>query len=64
MKTETHSERALALAFEAMEPCHARTSVVVLAVALGKEARRLLGPEKAAELAYQIADYLAVDLKT
>jgi len=63
MKTETHSQRALALAFAAMEPCHERTAVVVLAVALSKEAKRLLGPERAAELAYQIADHLAVDLK-
>ena len=64
MKTELHSDRALRAAFEAMQPCHERTAVVVLAVALSKEAKRLLGPEKAAELAYQIADFLAADVKT
>jgi len=64
MKTQTHSQRALAAAFKAMGPCHERTAVVVLALGIAEEARRLLGPEKAAELAYQIADQLAVDLKT
>ncbi len=64
MKTGTHSDRALALAFSAMEPCHARTAVLVLAMGLAAEAQRMFGREKAAELAYMIADQLAVDLKT
>lgn len=61
MKTRTHSDRALAAAFAATAPCHERTAVVVLGMGLAKAAVRLLGREKAAELAYQIADQLAVD---
>lgn len=63
MKTQTHSQRALAAAFAEMAPCHERTAVVVLGLALAKETARVLGQERAAELAYQIADQLAVDLQ-
>lgn len=60
MTTQTHSQRAIAAAFAAMAPCHERTAVVVLANGVLLEAVRLLGPERAAELAYNIADGLAV----
>lgn len=60
MTTQTHSQRAIKAAFAAMGPCHERTIVVVLANAIATEAVRLLGPERAAELAYNIADGLAV----
>lgn len=60
MITKTHSQRALEAAFAAMAPCHERTAVVVLAMGIAQEARRLLGDERAAELAYKIADELAL----
>lgn len=60
MTTQTHSQRALAAAFAEMQPCHPRTAVVVLANAIASEAVRLLGAERAAELAYNIADGVAV----
>lgn len=56
MKTRTHSERALAAALAEMKPCADRTAVTVLWFAIANEALRLMGPEKAAEMAYSIAD--------
>lgn len=64
MKTQTHSQRAMAAAFKALEPCHERTAVVLLGMGLANEAVRVLGQEKAAELAYSIADMLAVGAKS
>jgi hypothetical protein len=60
MKTQTHSERALAAAMAVMEPCADRTAVTVLWFAIANEALRLMGPEKAAALAYGIADGFAL----
>lgn len=60
MKTQTHSQRALAAAFQEMQPCHERTAIVVLANAIANEAVRLLGAERAAELHYTIADALSL----
>jgi hypothetical protein len=62
MKTETHSQRAIAAAMQAMG-CHERTAIVVLFMGLGEEAKRILGDEPAALLAYQIADQLAVEVQ-
>lgn len=63
MKTQTHSQRALDAAFAALAPCHDRTAVVILGMALAREATRVLGQEKAALLAYQIADQLVASDK-
>jgi hypothetical protein len=60
MSTDTHSQRAVAAALAAMQPCHERTAIVVLANGIALEAVRLLGAKRAAELAYNIADGLAV----
>lgn len=60
MTTQTHSQRALAAAFAALEPCAEPTALLILGMGWAKEAQRIIGPEKAAELAYSIADQLAV----
>jgi hypothetical protein len=63
MSPQTHSERAIKAAMDAMGPCQRSSAIVVLMMALARQAQLELGAEAAATLAYQVADQLAVDVK-
>jgi hypothetical protein len=63
MTARPRSEKAIEAAIDVMGDCARGTALVVLAMALAKDAQRTIGKEKAAELAYMVADQLASDLK-
>lgn len=59
MRTQTHSERALDAAVEALGPTNPRTAAILIFFAAARHMGYVLGsPETAAELAYMMADEL------
>lgn len=59
MATQTHSERAMAAALQAMGNTSPGTSAVLLFLAAAKYLGEVADPEMAAEIAYKAADELA-----